>query len=60
MEVIKLYNRNIMRSPSFLYNVFDDIDTCILHISAYSNEIRVSVTCLITITLINNRKIDIQ
>ena len=37
-----------------------DIDTRMLHISTYSHEIRVSVTYLITITLINNRKIDIQ
>ena len=36
------------------------VDTRILRISTYSNEIRVSVTYLITITLINNRKIDIQ
>ena len=37
-----------------------DIDNHMSHISTYSNEIRVSVTYLITITLINNRKIDIQ
>ena len=37
-----------------------DIDTRILHISAYDNEIRVSATYLITITLINIWKIDIQ
>ena len=37
-----------------------DIDTCILHIFTYSKEIRVSVTCLITIAMINNRKIDTQ
>ena len=37
-----------------------DIDTHISHISAYSNEIRVSVTCLILFTFINNRKIVIQ
>ena len=43
--------------------IFDQIldnDTCISHLFTYSNEIRVSVTYLITITLINNRKIDIQ
>ena len=28
--------------------------------STYSNKIRISITYLITITLINNRKIDIQ
>ena len=37
-----------------------DIDTRISQISSYSNEIRVSVTYLITITLISNRKVDIQ
>ena len=31
-----------------------------LHISTFSNEVRVSVTYLITIALINNRKIDSQ
>ena len=36
------------------------ISTGILHISTYSNEIRVSVTYLITITLIKSRKIDMQ
>ena len=36
-----------------------DIDTRILHISTYNNEIRLSVTYL-TITLISNSKIDIQ
>ena len=36
------------------------VDTRISRISTYSNEIRVSVTYLIIITLINNRKIDIQ
>ena len=43
--------------------IFDQIldnDTCISHLFTYSNEIRVSVTYLTTITLINNRKIDIQ
>ena len=35
-----------------------DIDTCISHMSTYSNKIRVSVTYLITNTLINNRKIN--
>ena len=40
----------------------NDTDTLISHISTYSNKIRVSVThlILITITLINYRKIDIQ
>ena len=37
-----------------------DIHTHISCVSTYSNEIGVSVTYLITITLINNRKIDIQ
>ena len=36
-----------------------DTDTCISHMSTYSNKIRVSVTYLITNTLINNRKINI-
>ena len=40
----------------FLY----DIDVRISHISTSSNKIRVSVTYLITITLISNRKIHIQ
>ena len=37
-----------------------DINTHMSYISAYSHETRVSVTYLITITSINNRKIDIQ
>ena len=37
-----------------------DIDNRTLHISTYSNEIRVSETYLITIEFINNRKTDIQ
>ena len=36
-----------------------DIDIRTWHISTYSNEIRISVTYLIKITLINNRKINI-
>ena len=35
-----------------------DIDTRILHISIYSNGVRVSVIYLITISLIKNRKTD--
>ena len=35
-----------------------DIDTRMSHISTYGDEIRVSVTYLITITLINNEKTD--
>ena len=37
-----------------------DIDTGISHVATYSNKIGVSVTCLIAVTLTNNRKIDIQ
>ena len=37
-----------------------DIDTRVSHMPTYSDEIRASVTYLITITLINNRKIDTQ
>ena len=37
-----------------------DIDTCVLYMSTYINGIRVFVIYLITNTLIDNRKIDIQ
>ena len=43
----------------FKYLIFD-MDTRISHISTYGNEIRVPLTYLITITLINNRKPVIQ
>ena len=64
-KVSKPQNREIKYLPSlrfFFFNISPkyDIDTRISHISTYSNEIRVSVTYLISITLINNKKIDIQ
>ena len=43
-----------------MFDQSNDIDTRISLISTYSNEITVSVTYLITITLINNRKTDTQ
>ena len=45
----------------FFSNIFPkhDIDTRISHISRNNNEIRVSITYLLTITLINKRKIPI-
>ena len=55
---------NAAKFEILFFIIFDqsikDIDTRILHISAYNNEIRVSATYLITITLINIWKIDIQ
>ena len=54
---------NTCRVRDFIFpNIWSkyDIDTLISHTSTYSNKIRVSVTYLIKIALISNRKIDIQ
>ena len=59
-EISKL---NTCRVWDFLFpNIWwkYDIDIRISHVSTYSNKTRVSVTCMMTITLINNRKSDIQ
>ena len=45
---------------SLFPNIWSKYGYCILHISTYSHDIRVSVTYLITATSINNRTIDIR
>ena len=59
-NIAKLYTCRVW--DSLLANIWSkyDDDTHILHISTYGNKIRLSVTYLITITLINNRKIVTQ
>ena len=59
----KIVKSNTCRLWDFLFpNIWlkYDIDTGISHISSYRNKIRVSVIYLLTVALINNRKIDIQ
>ena len=62
-----LYHKTAKLNPcqvwkSLLSNIWSKygIDICISHISINSNKIRASAIYLITITLFNNRKINIQ
>ena len=57
-NIAKSNTRKIKYQSSLRSNY--DIDARISHISTYSSKNRVSVTYLMTITLINNIKIDIQ